>query len=304
MNKYYLLFLLFFGCRDADFFVAAQSSGQMVVRKISAICLPDVNPANIVDGCGRDPRNYQPMSLLYVYGNEMPAAHRLQGEAAAALVQPIEGKIIVVAEGMSNALRVFDALKNLLVASTLDNPSVRFQNKSQGGIDLQEWVASGVGVIDARVQVVLLHHSLSNNFSACDSQSYVDTTRYFLKQRLLQLKLKYPNCKQVFLQSREFGGWKCYSTPGAPAEPAAHKNGYGVKAVVDLQVSGSDFDLSYLNAPFIAWSFNPWDPMSPRSWFEGAGLHPCSTGANLEAQQWFDFLLNDSTTRPWFAANP
>lgn len=280
---------------------------------IYAQCLRDTT-AGLNCACGIEPRQLVPLTtvgFLYPSGNEMPATHRLMGELAGASVRTLDafgnysldGKIYVVAEGMSNALRVFDAFKMLLATSTIDNSRIRFVNNGTGGMDLEKWVHNGVGAMDVRVQIALLYHCLSKNFDACDSKAYADTTAALLKARVLQLKLKYPNLKQVFVQAREFGGWKCLSAPGASSEPAAHRNGFGVKNFVNFQIAG-DVDLNYTNAPFIAWSIYPWDANTPRSWFETAGLHPCPVGATVWAQQWFNFLLNDSTTRQWFAANP
>lgn len=302
MKKIFLVLFLV-ACTQKEI-VDVGGGGAVLAKAMALPCLSDVDSPQIVDGCGNDPRNYAPMSELYAGGNVMPANHRTQGEVSGLEVQPIEGKIRVAAEGHSNALRVFDAFSTLLDNSSLHNSKIRFVNNATGGMALENWVAAGVGTVDTRVQVVLLHHSLNKAFGNCSQQTYADSTAYYLRARVLQLKVKYPNVKQIFLQSREFGGWKCYSSPGSQAEPAAYFNGFGVKAFVDLQVSGSDPSLSYANAPFMAWSFNPWDPTTPRSWFEGAGLHPCSTGANFWAQEWFEFLLNDSTTRSWFAANP
>lgn len=311
MRKYFILVVLLCACSRPQPIETSMLEGSLS-KRAALSCLPDVSGVSIIDGCGNDPRDYVAMTELYVGSAGMPVTHRSQGEIFGSQVIPLNdqgapsatGKIYVHAEGHSNALRVFDAFKNLLSSSSLDNSKLRFVNNAAGGMALENWVAAGVGVIDARVQVVLLHHSLNKAFGNCDQQTYADSTAFYLRQRLQQLKIKYPNLKQIFIQSREFGGWKCYSSPGAQAEPAAYYNGFGVKAFVDFQVSASDSSLNYQNAPFLAWSFNPWVSTTPRSYFEGAGLHPCATGANVWAQQWFDFLLNDSTTRQWFAANP
>lgn len=314
-----LFSFMFSGCfQEKDQIVEQElSTSENEVRATSSSCLGDRNPDSLLCECGIDPRGLTMLTDtlgLYTTGEDtMPSAHRAQGMIKGAQVVPLNssgnpsgsGKIHVHAEGMSNALRVFDAFKTLLSASTLDNPKIVFTNKSLGGVDLQEWVDSlGVGAVDVRVQVVFMYHSLSKNFNGCSAQTYIDTTRHYLKQRVLQLEQKYPNLKQIYVQSREFGGWKCYESPGALAEPAAYYNGFGVRKFVDLQVSGAESALSYSNAPFIAWSIYPWDPTTPRSWFEGGGLHPCTTGSNVWAQDWFDFLLNDSTSRQWFAKNP
>lgn len=298
----YFLILFLFACSSHPESVIVPAVSEL---RTASSCLADAAPSQIVDACGNDPRfAYLAMTELYVGGAAMPAWHRVQGEIAATQVQPMDGKIRVALEGHSNALRVFDALILLALSSSLDNPQIRFVNNAAGGMALENWVAAGVGTIDTRVQIVLLHHSLNKGFADCSQQTYVDSTVFYLRARVLQLKAKYPNAKQIFFQSREFGGWKCYSAPGAAAEPAGYYNGFGVKAFIDSQVSGSDSAVCYSNSPFLAWAFNPWDPTAPRSWFEGAGLHPCPAYASIEAQEWFDFLLNDPTTRPWFAANP
>jgi hypothetical protein len=309
MKKVLWFAILLISCRN-EVPLSENVVSEWIAKKIATLpCLADVSNVTIVDGCGNDPRSYLPMAELYVGSVGMPAAHRVQGEIFSSKVVPRNdqgmpsptGRIYIHAEGHSNALRVFDAFKGLLSSSSLENSAVRFVNNAAGGMALENWVAAGVGAVDVKVQVVLLHHSLNKTFGNCNQQTYVDSTAFYLRIRLQQLKIKYPNLKQVFLQSREFGGWKCYSSPGAQAEPAGYYNGFGVKTFIASQVSASDSSLNYQNAPFLAWSFNPWDPATLRSWFEEPGLHPCSTGASFWAQQWFDFLLNDSTTKGWFA---
>lgn len=320
MRKLFLLLLIPFLCSCEDHGLKPNSDADTldvdVQKRSSGSCLSNVVADSALDECGRNAFGYSPLVGLYFDSDTAPAAHRAQGVIAASTVVPLNdqgqpsstGKIYIDFEGHSNALRIADGLKAAMAASSLESSKIRLRNLAQGGIDLQEWVeVVGVGTVDVRTQIVIMHHSLSKNFSGCDSSAYVDATLYYLRSRLVQLIAKYPNLKIVYAQSRELGAWKCYGSPGAAAEPAAWLNGFAVREFVDLQVAGFDTLLSYENAPFIAWGFNPWSATTPRSWFETGGLHPCTVGSGGAAawgQQWYNFLLSNSSSRPWFAANP
>lgn len=300
--RYALLIFLFLGCGSGETDVVNFSEPVVLSKTAATTCLSDVTPVSLTDGCGNDPRFYVPMANLYLDSVDMPSPYRVRGETAGRQIKPLNsngqpsstGRIYIRGEGHSNALRVFAELANKLNSSSLENSSVRLINDAQGGMALENWVASGVGTVDPKVQVVLLHHSLNKGFTDCSQQMYMDSTDYYLKLRIAQLRIKHPNLKQVFVQSREFGGWKCYSSPGALAEPAGYYNGFGVRQFVDYYVHANE-------SIFVAWSFNPWNPNTPRSWFEGAGLHPCIVGSKYWADMWFNFLLTDSTTKMWFA---
>ncbi len=269
----------------------------------------------------------------YLYpgnSNQMPAAHRAKGEALAATIQPLNangnldlanGKIVIIAEGMSNTRSEMEMLDSLFIRGNAAlHAKLEFRNLAQGGCDMVCWANSGVGPIDPQVQVALLKHS--NNraqnadgspqieigpFTTRDTKTFpahAQTTNGMLKQRILDLKQQYPNLKLVFLTSRTFGGWSCAPAGDEYHEPVALEEGFVVKWLVRDQIQGTDPDLAFegpnAKAPWLAWGPYLWDPDWPEDYFKEDGTHPCDAGRKAAAQLWYDFLTQDGAAKTWF----
>lgn len=273
-------------------------------------------------------------TFLYPNQNTMPAAHRVAGNAIAASLQPLDvngkvdlvnGKIAAIAEGISNTRLEMDAFWfEFIQNNPAVNPQFKFVNLSEGGCDLVCWFDKGVGAIDPQVQIALLKHSnnlgqFSNGapknpappFTTIASKrfpTHAQTTHGMLRKRILDLKVKYPNLKLLYITSRCYGGWKCSpADPEANCEPVAYEEGFSVKWLVEGQVTGSDSLLIYSGpnpkAPWMAWGPYLWDSSWPQDWFQPNSAHPCAPGLTHVAKQWYDFLMLDSTTRTWFRDN-
>ncbi len=272
-------------------------------------------------------------TFLYPGQNAMPAAHHAAGSAIAASLQPLDangnvnssnGKIVAIAEGMSNTYLEMEAFrKQFFQSNPAVNPKFQFINLAQPGCDLLCWLEWGVGAIDPQVQIVLLKHS--NNrpqqangapvtpsppFTTAQSKRFpfhADTTHGMLEKRILDLKIKYPNLKLLFITSRSYGGWTCDPSDNTFREPVAFEEGFSVKWLVEDQVTGKGPDLAFVGpnakAPWMAWGPYLWDSTWPQDWFEAAGGHLCTTGQTFIAKLWYDFLMQDSTSRPWFRDN-
>lgn len=272
--------------------------------------LPEfVSGQNYTATAQSDPAQGVYPTYLYAGQNDVPVYHRQRADSAAALIQPINGFIDVVCEGMSNSGIVFDGMINVVNASSLDNAQVRFTNLSEGGCDLVCWAGKGVGTVDTKVQVALLYHSNNKpqNGSCASNKKFpghANATLSQLKTRVTQIRQKYPNLKLIYFGSREFGGWSCPPSNTKYQEPVAFEESFSVKWLIDKQVSGSDPSLSYANTPPMLWGPYTWNSDTPRNYFRADGGHPCNTGQAAFGQQWFDFLLSDPTARIWFAANP
>lgn len=272
-------------------------------------------------------------TFLYANGNSMPAAHRAAGNAIAANLQPLDangkvdlvnGKIVAIAEGMSNTLQQMYALEQQFIkGNPAINPKFQFFNLAEGGCNLICWVDKGVGAIDPQVQIVFMKHS--NNFPQMPDgtpvnprapfttsaskrfPNHAQVTQGMFKQRILDLKIKYPNLKLLFITSRTYGGWTCNPAGVQYREPVAYEEGFSVKWLLDGQISGSDLDLNFAGpnakAPWMAWGPYLWDPSWPQDWFEGDGTHPCLNATPFVAKKWHDFLMADSAAWPWFRDN-
>lgn len=310
-----------------------QPSALRCAFNVRPIMLPGLTSGQIyVSGSDLAQASYA--TYLYPNQNAMPASHRAAGNAIAASLQPLDangkvdlanGKILAIAEGMSNTRLEMDALLQQFIQNNpAINPQFQFVNLSQGGCALTCWAAKGAGAIDPQVQIALIKHSNNRGqfssgapkdfdppFTTIASKrfpTHAQLTQGMLKQRILDLKIQYPNLKLLYITSRSYGGWKCSpADPEANCEPVAFEEGFSVKWLVESQVTGSDAALNYSGpnpqAPWIAWGPYLWDASWPQDWFIANSAHPCAIGQTAIAKLWYDFLILDSTSRPWFRDN-
>jgi len=269
----------------------------------------------------------------YLYpdsSNKLPAPHRAKGEAIAATIKPlnaqgnvdlVNGKIVAIAEGMSNMRDDMEAFLALLATKQAEvNPKFQFVNLAEGSCDLECWVAKGVGAVDPQVQIVILKQSNnrpqtadgspkqpSSNFSNRDSKrfpAHALTTKGLLKTRILNLKKKYPNLKLVYITSRSYGGWSCAPSADDYREPVGFEEGFSVKWLLEDQILGKDpqlvFEGNNAPAPWLAWGPYLWNSAWTQDMFRADGTHPCEKGAAVVAQMWYDSLSTDSASRLWF----
>jgi hypothetical protein len=272
-------------------------------------------------------------TYLYPDTNMMPASHRVSGEAIAATIQPlnangnvdlVNGKIVAVIEGISNTFHEANYfIQYFWQTNTAVNPKIEIVNKAVPGCPLICWVAKGVGAIDRQVQIVIMKHS--NNmpqeangaprfpeppFTTIASKRFpyhADTTKGMLKIRVLDLKKKYPNLKLLYLTSRSYGGWGCAPSAYGYSEPVALEEGFSTKWLIEDQILAKDPDLAFAEpnakAPWMAWGPYLWDSRWTRDMFSD-GVHPCVSGGQLiVAEKWYNFLMQDGTSRPWFRDN-
>jgi len=272
-------------------------------------------------------------TFLYSKQNTMPASHRASGDSLAAKIQPLNangnvdlanGKIVAIAEGISNTRLEMEALLEQFIQNNpAVNPQFQFVNLAEGGCNLICWVSKGVGAIDPQVQIALIKHSnnhgqFSNGapknpeppFTTADSKRFPNharVTQGMLKQRILDVKVKYPNLKLLYITSRCYGGWKCFPAADDNHEPVAFEEGFSVKWLIESQISGTDSLLDFsgpnARAPWMAWGPYIWDKNWPQDWFQIDSAHPCAPGLTAVAKQWYDFLMLDGAARPWFRDN-
>lgn len=323
-------------CRSQSQNCARASTPAFALR-----CVSDLMPATtapLTSGTPyvsvTDPARLPYAAWLYPQdANQMPLAHRIQGEAVAATIRPLDangsvdpanGKILAIAEGMSNTRDEMNAFLNLLARRQAEiNPKFQLLNFAEGECDLECWLAKGPGAVDAQVQIALLKHSnnrpqLPDGSPRQPSPAFPDreskrfpghaqTTKEHLKQRILVLKKKYPNLKMVYLTSRTFGGWSCAPAGNDFREPVAFEEGFAVKWLVADQILRRDPELEFEGddapAPWLAWGPYLWDSTWRQDMYRADGTHPCETGADSVAQLWWDFLMNESTARAWFVKN-
>lgn len=255
---------------------------------------------------------------LYPNGqNERPSDHEALGLALAEQIEPINGQIVLLSLGMSNTRNEFDVFIETMANDEAVNPAVLAVNGAIPGRpsqtidsptaqywDLVENRLRRAGVSPEDVQVIWLKQA--HGYPKRPFPNDALTFEAELRNIVQVINIKYPNVKQVFLSSRIYAG---YAVTNLSPEPYAYQAGFGVKWLIEDQLSG---DLS--NAPWLSWGPYLWgDGLTPRqsdglTWacddFEKDGIHPATNGRQKVADLLLHFFKTDSTTRPWFLANP
>ena len=261
-------------------------------------------------------------------GKDLPPAHRAAGEALAAQIQPLDaagnpsaiGKIGVLTTGMSNANQIFERLGELLDGQWAD--SVVFVNAAQGSMDARLWadrtstawsVALGkigsLGLTPGQIQVTLNYHAVAHiNTPPQTWPATPGDLQAFLETIAGHQRSTFPNLKLSFWGTREYGG---YALSANNPEPYAYQSGFGVKWMIERQISGAalNFDPGRgpVTAPWMAWGPYLWaDGINPRADglyyeprdFRSDGTHPSMRGRNKMAGAWIEFLRTDPLTGP------
>jgi hypothetical protein len=252
---------------------------------------------------------------LYANGmNTPPKTYAKTGLARAKTVKPVDGKIVLLSIGMSNATQEFSAFKRAADADPRKNPALTIVDGAQGGQDaeiVKDPHARFWSVVDQRlhvagatssqVQAVWLKEAIareSNPFPADAKRLKAD-----LAAIVGILRARFPKLKLVYASSRTYGG---YATTPLNPEPYAYDSGFTVKWLVGDRIAGR------LKGPWVAWG--------PYLWTDGEkgrkdglvwtcadvrpsdGTHPSASGQAKVAQLLMKFFTTDPTARPWFLA--
>lgn len=267
---------------------------------------------------------------LYPGGsNTRPPAHEAAGIQAARQVRPLDldgdldpenGRIVMVAIGMSNTWAEFREFIPLAGADPEVNPALLFVNGAQPGEVSGNWVdpaaptwevlgdrIAQAGGSPEQVQVAWIKQTQTGPGAFPDKAEALQAD---LEAIVRNLVIHYPNIKIAFLSSRtrSFTYWY-----GLSPEPAAFETGYAVKWLIESQIDG-DPDLNYdpargpVVAPYLSWGAYLWiDGLNPRSdglvWTPEDMVrdctHPSSNGEAKVAGMLLDFFMSDSLSG-WF----
>ena len=274
---------------------------------------------------------------LYPNGsNQIPPAHRQAGLNIAHAIQPlnaagqvdlVNGRIVLLSLGMSNASLEFIAFGKMAQNDPLLADSVTIVNGAQSGKsaefasdpDDDFWTVlnqrlADNGLTPQQVQVVWLKEARAS----VDQDEMFPTDAEILQDQLRSIvqiaKDQFPNLAIAYLSSRIYAG---YADTLLSPEPEAYQGGFAVKWLIEEQING-DPDLNYdpaagsVEAPWLAWGPYLWaDGLMPRSdgltWlctdFVNDGTHPSGDGAIKVGQQLLDFFHTQETAVPWYSNN-
>ncbi len=270
--------LVLFGC----FLLAAVTAGQ----------LPRYVPLNDL---GKDMYLGQFQGGLYENGtNVVPKDHDAAGKKFAAQVAPIDGKVVLLSIGMSNAMDEFGFFLHTYQQNPALSGHVVFVNGAFGGIGPCAWTVphgsphdrcggnapnpfdfvlsrfARAGVNESQVEVVWIKEALATSVQLSAPPTLpnpkADAYAYegYIGGMLRAIKVRYPNVKLAFLSSRIYGG---LNQESKNHEPYAYEYGFSVKWAIQAQIDQAERgkpansitgDLSYSVAPWIAWGPYLW----------------------------------------------
>jgi hypothetical protein len=252
---------------------------------------------------------------LYPGGvNRPPQRYLRKALAASKRVRPINGKIVLLSLGMSNASDEFSAFKRSADRDPQKNSSLVVVDGAQDGFDSRRarsqpafWNTVDQRLADAdvapnQVQAVWLKQAVAGEQRPFprDARGLQSDLRAIIRI----MRARYPNVKLVYLSSRTYAG---YAITGLNPEPAAYDSAYAVRGVIQERINGR------LKGPFLLWGPYLWtDGLAGRSdgllWtcddVEEDGTHPSKSGVQKVVNLLTTFFKTDPTARRWYVARP
>lgn len=252
-------------------------------------------------------------------------ANDIRPRNAAGEIDTVNGKIVMISIGMSNATQEFSVFTSRTMADPARNPQLVVVDGAQGAQTAQAWAdneapwsvlagrLTSAGVTAQQVQVVWLKDA---NPGPGQNGGSFPTHAQILQDDLeiivRQITTRYPNAKLTFLSGRT-RSYSANPTDLNP-EPFAYESSFPMRWMIEKQLSG-DMTLNYdpargaRVAPLLLWSAYIWiDGINPRSdgytWLcsdlTGDFTHPSSAGVDKVANQLRNFFKTDRVSAPWF----
>lgn len=250
---------------------------------------------------------------LYPGGlNRAPRGYLLQGLTAASRIRPINGQIVLLSVGISNAAQEFGPFTMLAEQDPALGPAVRLVNGAMGGWDARRIAQPAAGywrAVDRRlaaegatpreVQAVWLKTAISGEARPFPA----DARALHLKLRAIVriLSGRFRNLRLIYVSSRTYAGYAV--TPLNP-EPAAYDSGYAVRWLIEDRMKRR------LRGPWIGWGPYLWTDgrrgrLDGLTWtcddVKRDGTHPSAVGTAKVARLLLDFFKSDPTATGWFA---
>ncbi|MDP3071839.1 MAG: hypothetical protein Q8N18_16220 [Opitutaceae bacterium] len=272
--------------------------------------------------------------------NTPPEAHLAAALRESAQIRPLdaagraaaEGKIGLLAVGMSNTTQEFSRFMQEAARDPQKSPRVVLVDGAQGGQTGARWAdpaaplwaqlderIARAGLSAAQIQAVWMKQAESGPARLGDFPKHTDVLRENLVVVLGHLKQRFPNLRLVYLSSRIYAG---YATTALNPEPYAYESAFAVRRLIQDQITGRaelNFDATRgaVRSPLLLWGPYLWaDGATPRAAdrltyepgdFAADGTHPGETGRAKVARLLLDFFKTDPTAKPWFltaAASP
>lgn len=264
--------------------------------------------------------------------NEPPEAHAILARAAAAKIAPLDaegkpaadGRVALLAIGMSNTTQEFSRFKQLADADPDKSPKLVIVDGAQGGKDAAAWVNSppvwdeadrrirAAGVTPQQVQVIWLKQALIGPGRRGEFPVHARELQRDNETILTMAKARYPNLRLAYLSSRIYAG---YAVTQLNPEPYAYESAFSVRWVIEEQMKGkaqlnADPAKGEVKAPVALWGPYLWadgtkgraagDLVYNREDLAGDGTHPSQSGRQKVAELLLRFFKADPYAKGWF----
>jgi hypothetical protein len=291
------------------------AAAHAAVGRTSANCAQTSEPMTPLTDMGSKLRYHGYHGGLYANGaNTPPKGYRKKGIAAGNRVHPIDGRIVLLSIGMSNATQEFSVFKRFADQNAAKAADVTIVDGAQGGQDAEivkdpqsrYWSVvdqrlAAAGATDAQVQAVWLKEAIAQEHEPFPHDAL--HLQADLRQIVANLRGRFPNLQLVYLSSRTYAG---YATSTLNPEPYAYDSGFAVKWLVLQRDKGK------IGGPWIGWG--------PYLWTNGTrgrkdglvwncsdvrqsdGTHPSPSGQLKVAALLWHFFTTDPTAKTWFVA--
>ncbi|HMF09935.1 MAG TPA: PKD domain-containing protein [Thermoanaerobaculia bacterium] len=311
---------------------AREAAADCTLTSTGNLPLPDLGPGLYQTFAGG----------LYPGGNSTrPPAHEAAGvqigtniapRNAAGGVDLVNGKIVMVSIGMSNANDEFASGSTAFLpranGDPSKNPKLVIVNGAQSGQDAPQWIdpnaatwttvdsrLTAAGVTPQQVQVAWVKQAIAHPLTLGSFPTHAQVLQNDIQTIARNLLIRYPNIQIAYFSSRT----RAYTNDAATLnpEPFAYESGFSVKWMIENQINGQgnlNFDPGQgtVVAPYLSWGPYIWaDGTNPRSdgftWLctdtQSDFTHPSTTGIQKVADQLLAFFKTDPTARPWFLRN-
>lgn len=263
--------------------------------------------------------------------NHRPYGHDLAGLRYARAVvprdtfgvpDPVNGRVVLISIGMSNATQEFSAFVPKSNADAMRHPLVRVVDCAIGGqaanviANPAAWYWDSVvtrlrgrGLAPAQVQAVWIKQANASPTGGFSTSSWTLTRN--LGAIVRNLADLMPNLRLAYFTSRLYAG---YASTGLNPEPYAYESGFAVRRLILAQAAGEDSlnhdpDQGPVESPWLAWGPYLWsDGLAGRgdglTWacadFASDGTHPANPARQRVADSLLAFFRADDTTWPWY----
>jgi hypothetical protein len=250
---------------------------------------------------------------LYPGGvNRPPRGYLNLGLAAAKRVRPIDGQVVLLSIGMSNATQEFVPFIRLAEQDPDLSATLTLVDGAMGGWDARRiarpaagyWRAvdrrlQAAGTSPSAVQAVWLKTAISG-----EDRTFPEDARALQAQLRAIVRIlpqRFPNLRLIYVSSRTYAGYAI--TPLNP-EPAAYDSGFAVRWLIQ------DRMLERFRGPWIGWGPYLWTDgekgrLDGLTWtcpdVKQDGMHPSPAGSAKVSRALLRFFKTDPTSKGWFA---